>query len=197
MTENGPDRPTGADRRKFRAMVRELHMRIGFDGTWYYHNSPIRRMPLVKLFASVLQRDGSGEYWLITPVEKGRIEVEDVPFVAVEMTVEGEGRNRSVTLRTNIDDNVTVGSGHPLRFDRDPQTGQPRPYVHVHRGLEARLSRPVFYELVDLGEETPPDVRAGVEAGVEAGGAEFGGADFGVWAGGRFWPIGDLEGAAV
>ena len=84
---------------------------------------------------------------------------------------------------------MTVGPGHPLRFDRDPATGEPRPYVHVHRGLEARLSRPVYYELVDLGEETPADV--------ESGGADFSGADFGVWAGGRFWPIGDLEGAAV
>ena len=184
MAGKGPEVPTSADRRNLRAMVRDLDMRIGFDGTWYYHNSPIRRMPLVKLFATVLQRDDSGGYWLITPVEKGRIEVEDVPFVAVEMTVEGEGRNRNLTLRTNIDDNVTVGSGHPLRFDRDPETGEPRPYVHVHRGLEARLSRPVFYEMVDLGEETP--------AGVDGGGA-----DFGVWAGGRFWPIGSLEGAAV
>ena len=158
MAGKGPEKPTGADRRKFQAMVRDLHMRIGFDGTWYYHNSPIRRLPLVKLFATVLQRDDAGEYWLITPVEKGRIEVEDVPFVAVEMTVEGEGRDRSVTLRTNIDENVVVGTGHPLRFDRDPATGEPRPYVHVRRGLEARLSRPVYYELVDLGEETPADV---------------------------------------
>jgi len=165
-------------------MVRDLHMRIGFDGTWYYHNSPIRRMPLVKLFASVLQKDDTGEYWLITPVEKGRIEVEDVPFVAVEMTAAGTGSNRIVTLRTNIDDNVTVGPDNPLRFDHDQETGEPRPYVHVHRGLEARLSRAVFYELVDLGEETP--------AGIDAGGA-----DFGVWAGGRFWGIGQLDGAAA
>lgn len=194
MAGKGPEKPTGGDRRKFQAMVHDLHMRIGFDGTWYYHNSPIRRLPLVKLFATVLQRDDAGEYWLITPVEKGRIEVEDVPFVAVEMTVEGEGRKRSVTLRTNIDDNVTVGSRHPLRFVRDPATGEPRPYVHVHRGLEARLSRPVYYELVDLGEETPADVAGG---GADFSGADFGEADFGVWAGGRFWPIGDLEGTAV
>ena len=193
MAGKGPEKPTGADRRKFQAMVRDLHMRIGFDGTWYYHNSPIRRLPLVKLFATVLQRDDAGEYWLITPVEKGRIEVEDVPFVAVEMTVEGEGRDRSVTLRTNIDENVVVGTGHPLRFDRDPATGEPRPYVHVRCGLEARLSRPVYYELVDLGEETPADVGGGADFA----GADLGGADFGVWAGGRFWPIGSLEGTAV
>lgn len=189
MAGKGPDRPTGADRRQFQAMVRDLHLRIGFDGTWYYHDSPIRRLPLVKLFASVLQRDDAGEYWLITPVEKGRIEVEDVPFVAVGMTVEGEGRDRSVTLRTNIDENVVVGSGHPLRFGRDPATGEPRPYIHVRGGLEARLSRPVYYELVDLGEEAPADADVG-------GGTDFGGADYGVWAGGRFWPIGNLEGTA-
>lgn len=165
-------------------MVRDLHMRIGFDGTWFYHNSPIRRMPLVKLFASVLQKDDEEEYWLITPVEKGRIEVEDVPFVAVEMTVEGQGSNRSVTLRTNIDDIVTVGPDHPLRFDHDPDTGEPRPYVHVHRGLEARLARPVYYQLVELGEETPP--------GIDAAGA-----DYGVWAGGVFWPVGTIGEAAA
>lgn len=192
MAGKEPEPPTGADRRKFQAMVRDLHMRIGFDGTWYYHNSPIRRLPLVKLFASVLHRDDAGEYWLITPVEKGRIEVEDVPFVAVEMRVQGEGRNRSVTLRTNIDDNVTVGPAHPLRVVCDPQTGEPRPYVRLHRGLEARLSRPVFYELVELGEETP----AGA-ADADSAGADFGGADFGVWAGGRFWPLGSLDGEAV
>lgn len=174
---NATSDATPGDHEKFAAMVRDLHMRIGFDGTWFYHNSPIRRMPLVKLFATVLQRDEQGEYWLITPVEKGRIEVEDVPFVAVEMTVEGQGSNRSLTLRTNIDDIVTVGPDHALRFDHDPDTNEPRPYVHVHRGLEARLSRAVFYQLVDLGEAVPD----GIEAGK---------ADFGVWAGGTFWPIG-------
>ncbi len=184
MTETAHDDVTGSDREGFRSMVRDLHMRIGFDGTWYYHNSPIRRMSLVKLFSSVLEKDDGGEYWLITPVEKGRIEVEDVPFVAVEMTANGEGRNRTITLRTNLDDNVTVGPQNPLRFDRDRKTGEPRPYVHVHRGLDARLSRPVFFELIDLGEKTP--------AGIDAGDA-----DYGVWAGGRFWGIGRLDEAAA
>ena len=99
-----------------------------------------------------------------------------------------------MTLRTNIDDNVTVGPAHPLRVVCDPQTGEPRPYVRLHRGLEARLSRPVFYELV---EETPAGAADADSAGADFGDADFGDADFGVWAGGRFWPLGSLDGEAV
>jgi uncharacterized protein len=147
------------------------------DGTWLYRGSPIGRMPLVKLFASVLRRDDEGGYWLVTPAEKGRIEVEDVPFVAVEASVAGTGREQTVTLRTNLDEIVTVGRDHPLRVATDPSSGAPAPYVLVRDGLEARLARPVFYELVERGEEA-----SGGETRI-----------LGIWSGGEFFSLGALD----
>jgi hypothetical protein len=128
-------------------------IRIGRDGTWYYQGSPIGRIALVKLFATVLKRDAQGDHWLITPAEQGRIEVEDAPFVAVELSVVGSGPDQALTLRTNLDEIVTVDADHPLRVEHDPVSGEPAPYVVVRDGLEARLSRPVYYELVELGLE--------------------------------------------
>lgn len=162
----------------FEDICGDFGLSIRRDGTWYYRGSPIGRKPLVKLFASVLRRDDAGDYWLITPAEKGRIEVEDVPFVAVEADISGEGREQTVTLRTNLDEIVTVGRDHPLRVDSDPMTGAPAPYVLVRDRLEARLARPVFYELVERGEECLEDGRRVL----------------GVWSCGAFFRLGALDG---
>ena len=107
-------------------------MRIARDGAWFYRGSPIGRLPLVKLFASVLRREADGSYWLVTPAERGRIEVEDVPFLAVELTVAGEGRGQQLIFRTNLDDIVTAGPDHPLRVET-AASGEPAPYIHGAR----------------------------------------------------------------
>lgn len=152
-------------------------MRIARDGTWFYRGSPIGRMPLVRLFSTVLQRDETGSYWLVTPVERGRITVDDAPFVAVELTVQGEGRDQELIFRTNVDDTVAADNDHPLRVANDSATGEPNPYILVRNGLEARLNRPVFYELVELGKEE------------RVGDATL----FGVWSKGKFFPLGRLD----
>lgn len=133
---------------------RDLQMRIGRDGTWYYRGSAIARLALVKLFAAVLRREANGSYWLVTPAERGPVEVEDAPFVAVELTVEGEGREQRLIFRTNLDEIVTAGPDHPLRTETAAD-GAPSPYILVRDGLEALLARPVFYQLVELGGEEP------------------------------------------
>jgi uncharacterized protein len=136
--------------------TRWLGLRIMSDGTWQYRGSPIDRIELVKLFASVLRREPDGSYWLVTPVERGRIEVDDVPFVAVELVAQGVGTTRTVRLRTNLDEWLTLGPDHPLRLRRAVDAAAeagPVPYVEVRAGLEARLARAVYYELVELGEE--------------------------------------------
>jgi hypothetical protein len=125
-------------------------MRIGRDGTWYYRGSPIRRKPLVTLFSSVLKRDGSGQFWLETPVERGRIDVDDAPFVAVALTVSGSGQTQKLLFHTNLDESVTADSDHPIRVEMDAETGEPSPYIHVRNGLDALIARPVYYQLADL-----------------------------------------------
>lgn len=124
-------------------------IRIARDGTWYYHDSPIQRPGLVKLFASVLRRDDAGDYWLVTPAERGRIVVEDAPFVAVEVSISGSGEEQALTFRTNLDHYVTAGPDHPVRLSASPGTGDPIPYITIKDRLEARISRAVYYELVD------------------------------------------------
>ena len=156
----------------------DFDMRIARDGTWFYHGSPIGRKPLVKLFASVLSCDEEGAFWLTTPVEKGRVEVDDAPFLAVELSVVGEGRDQTLAFRTTLDDTVTADDDHPLRVALDPATGEPSPYVLVRGRLEALISRSVFYELVERGVER-------VVAGETL---------FGVWSAGRFFPLGRLAG---
>lgn len=153
-------------------------IRINRDGLWFYHGSPIGRKELVKLFASVLHRDSAGRYLLETPAERGVIEVEDAPFLAVELTVEGAGRTQSLIFRTNLDENVVADAAHPLRIASDPVSGEPNPYVSVRDGLEARLTRPVYYELVELGGEETIN----------------GETLFGVWSAGTFFPLGSLDG---
>jgi hypothetical protein len=155
-----------------------LGLRITKDGTWLYRGSPIRRKELVKLFASVLRRDSDGSYWLITPVERGRIEVEDVPFIAVEVAVVGTDAEQKVRLRTNLDEWLTLDADHRLQFRRPSDQAAAAgavPYVEVRAGLEARLARPVYYELVELGKEH----------------REQGRQRFGVWSDGRFFPLDD------
>ncbi|MFH1805129.1 MAG: DUF1285 domain-containing protein [Pseudomonadota bacterium] len=131
----------------------DIDMSISRDGTWYYQGGPIGRIELVKLFASVLQQDSEGGYWLVTPAEMARITVEDVPFMIVELRHEGRGCEGVIQLRSNIDTWIDLDDTHPLRVEHDPQTGEPSPYVMMDRGLEARLNRAVFYQLVDMADE--------------------------------------------
>jgi hypothetical protein len=151
----------------------DLSMRIAHDGIWYYQGSPIGRLPLVKLFASVLRREADGDYWLVTPAERGRIIVDDAPFVAVEVSAEGRGREQRLTFRTNLDEEVVAGNEHPIRAAADSASQAPIPYILVRSGLEARILRPVFYHLVEFGEQQ--------------------GDQFGVWSSGRFFPLGRLD----
>lgn len=148
----------------------DIDMRIAADGTWFYQKTPIGRSALVKLFASVLKREGE-KYYLVTPVEKCGIAVDDAPFLAVEMTVEEENRGRVLHFRTNVDDWVTCGSDHALRFERESGAGGLRPYIHVRRDLWAKVTRALFYDLVALGEERAVDGR--MMFGVASGGAFF------------------------
>jgi hypothetical protein len=127
-----------------------IDMRIASDGTWYYQKTPIGRPALVKLFASVLKREEDG-YFLVTPVEKVGIDVDDVPFLAVEMSA-AQDAGQTLTFRTNVDDIVAAGPGHALRFETEASGGL-RPYLHVRRDLWAKVTRALFYDLVELGEE--------------------------------------------
>ncbi len=157
----------------------EIPMRIAADGTWHYNGSPIGRPALVRLFASILRRDPDGRTVLVTPVERVGIEVEDAPFLAVEMAVEGEGDGRSVAFRTNVDDLVPLDGDHPLRFERDADGGL-KPYLRVRGDLWALVTRSLTYDLVGFGEER------------EDGGERW----FGLPAGGRFhriMPAADLS----
>jgi hypothetical protein len=129
----------------------DIDMRIAADGTWFYHGSPIGRPALVKLFASILKREGD-KFYLVTPVEKCGIVVDDVPFMAVELHVQEGDAGRELRLRTNVGDWLTCGPGHPLRFEEEAATGGLKPYVHVRSGLWAKLTRPLWFELVELGE---------------------------------------------
>lgn len=150
----------------------DLDIRIAADGTWYYMKSPIGRLPLVKLFSSVLKRE-DGRFFLVTPVEKVGIAVDDAPFAAVEMRIEGEGASRRIGFRTQVEDWIEVGPDHPLRFEKEAGTDGVKPYVHVRRDLWARVSRALFHDLASLGEI-----------------AAQGGRDwFGVYVAGVFYPM--------
>ena len=130
----------------------DIDMRIGTDGTWFYQKTPIGRPALVKLFASVLKREGE-KYFLVTPVEKVGIVVDDAPFIAVEMNTSGGNNGRVLQFRTNVDDWIPAGPDHALRFEPQPKTGGLKPYLHVRRDLWAKVTRALFYDLVALGEE--------------------------------------------
>jgi len=151
----------------------ELDIRIAADGQWFYLGTPIERERLVRLFSTVLRHDEDGRHYLVTPVEKIGIAVDDAPFVAVEMAVDGEGRDQRISLRTNVDDVVSVDGDHPLRFVEQAETGGLKPYVLVRGRLEALLARAVFYDLVALG---CTEMREGEEM-------------FGVWSAGEFFAM--------
>ncbi len=150
----------------------DLDIRIKRDGTWYYLGTPIGRASLVRLFSTILKLE-DGRYYLVTPVEKVGITVDDAPFVAVDFTARGEGREQVLRFQTNVGDFVEAGAEHPIRVERDPETGEPAPYVMVRAGLEALIDRKSFYRLVELG------------AHEEHEGARW----FGLWSGGRFFPV--------
>lgn len=150
----------------------DLDMRIARDGTWFYLGSPIGRHALVKLFSGILKLE-DGRYFLVTPVEKVGITVEDAPFVAVDFTVAGQGQDQAIRFVTHVEDEVTAGPDHPIRVERDAETGEPSPYVMVRRGLEARIDRKSFYRLVEIGDHALHE------------GARW----FGLWSGGAFFPL--------
>ena len=148
----------------------DIGMKIRADGVWIYGGSPIGRMPLVKLFAGVLRKDADGKHYLVTPVEKVDVAVEDAPFLAVEMEVQGAGLAQRLVFRTNVDDIVTAGPQHPLRFALEPSSGGLKPYLLVRGRLEALVTRALYYDLVELAVTDP-----------ERG--------FGLWNDGVFFPM--------
>lgn len=152
--------------------IGDIGLSIAADGSWQYRGSPIEREALVRLFASVLRREADGRHYLVTPVEKCPVAVDDAPFLAVEMEAAGEGRAQSIRLRTNLGEEVTVGEAHPLRFARETGGGL-KPYVALHDGLEALATRAVALDLAG---------RATVE---RVDGADW----FGLWSGGRFFAM--------
>lgn len=154
----------------------DIDMRIARDGRWYYMGTPINRLPMVKLFAGILRREPDDSYVLVTPVEKVGIRVDDAPFLAVEMQSEGEGRQRRIAFRTNLDEVVPLDAEHPLRVEVAAETGEPSPYIKVHDRLEARLARPVYYELAELAEPAENDSSL-----------------LGVWSDGSFHALGRID----
>jgi len=130
-----------------------MDMRIDPHGDWYHEGTRIERRPLVNLFASILRREDDGEYYLVTPVEKWRIQVEDAPLLAVDMDIGGEGDSRKIVFTLNTGRAVPLDAGHPLHVNLDDRSGEPRPYLRLERGLSARLSRALFYRLVDAAEQ--------------------------------------------
>jgi len=150
----------------------DLDMRIARDGTWFYLGTPIGRKPLVKLFSSIIRKDGA-DYFLVTPVEKVGITVDDAPFVAIDFEASGAGEDQTLTFTTHVDDQAIAGPDHPIRVTRDPKTGEPAPYVLIRSNLEALIDRKSFYRLIDLGCHAPFE----------------GTSWFGLWSSGTFFPI--------
>jgi len=173
--DDASGKPAGGGKRRTPVDMGHYGISIDSEGEWSHGGTPFPRIALAKLFATVLKRDADGRYWLETPVERGQVDVADAPFVAVELRATGVGEGQDVSFRTNLDDWVPLDDAHRLRIDVDPETGEPRPYVHVRGGLEARLLRPVFYELAELAVENAT------------------GETMGVWSGGLFHEVGPAE----
>ena len=145
-----PPMPRGIIPKPGQVICENIDMYIDRNGNWYHQGSPIRRIELVRLFASVLKRDADGDYWLITPAEMAKIAVEDVPFLAVELFRTGDGTKQNLSLRTNLDAIITINERHPIRITINYDTGEPTPYVVLDKTIEAKISRAVYYELVSL-----------------------------------------------
>lgn len=154
----------------------DLDIRIARDGTWFYLGTPIGRPGLVRLFSTILKREGE-RFFLVTPVEKVGIKVDDAPFFAVDFSVSGDGQEQTLTFETTVGDQVTAGPDHEVRVERDPDTGEPSPYVHVRAGLDALIDRKSFYRLVEIGGHND--------------------GWFGLWSGGVFFPIIPSDALAV
>lgn len=150
----------------------DLDMRIARDGTWFYQGTPIGRTALVRLFSTILKLE-DGKYFLVTPVEKVGISVDDAPFVAVDFRLDGTGHGQNIVFKTNVGDEAPAGAEHPIRVMRDSETGEPAPYLMIRSGLEALIDRKSFYRLVDLCTH---EMHAGAQW-------------FGIWSGGVFFPV--------
>ena len=154
----------------------EIDIQISRDGTWFHEGSPIRRAGLVRLFSTILRKEGD-RFVLVTPVEKVGIQVDDAPFVAIDFEVEGDGKTQTITFETNVGDWVVAGPDAPIRVTRNPENEEPSPYVLVRGALEALIDRKSFYRLVDQGEVCSID------------GKDW----FGVWSSETFFPIAPMR----
>ena len=150
----------------------DIDIRIARDGQWYYQGEPMAREALVRLFAGILRREDDQSYYLITPVEKWRLQVDDLPFVAHSLEIDNAGAQQQLYLTTNTGERLAISPAHPLQVDHCPQTGEPRPWVYVRRGLEARILTSAFYDLAEIAEP------------------QGDGDHFGVWSGGTFFLLG-------
>jgi hypothetical protein len=173
--------PAKSDGPRIPAECGDLPFIIKRDGTWLYRGTPINRKPMVCLFATVLKREADGSFLLETPAERGKIEVEDAPFIAVELDWSGHGTQQVLTFRTNVDQCITAGPEHPIRIAHDLLTCEPTPYLHIRDGkgtfpIEARINRATYYELVALAE---PGMLHGRKV-------------LGIWSDGAFFSLGDL-----
>ena len=155
----------------------DIDMRIAADGTWFYLGTPIGRPALVRLFSTILRREADGSFVLVTPVEKVGLKVEDAPFIAVRVDAADAGSRQKLSFMTNVGDAVVAGLEHPMRVEHRGREREPRPYVHVRGGLEARIARPVFYELVGIAEERATNT----------------GRELGVWSDGAFFSLGSPD----
>ncbi len=151
----------------------DMDMVIRRDGSWHYMGSPIGRASMVRLFSTIMRHDDDDCYYLVTPVEKVRIQVEDAPFVAIAVDVEGEGQNQVLTFTTNVGDTVRLDSEHPFRVDLDPESAEPSPYILVRDQLEALVHRNIFYQLVEMADIQPME------------NSDW----YGIWSGGAFYKI--------
>lgn len=155
----------------------DFDIRIARDGRWFYHGSPINRIALVKLFASVLRRDADGAYWLVTPAEAVRVRVDDVPFTVVALSATGTGRAQVLTVRTNLDESVIIDAEHGIRVAAPDVEGARIPHIRIRDGLEARVLRAVYYDLIARGVDA----------------AQGNDQIYGVWSAGRFFPLGTIN----
>ena len=151
----------------------DIGMEIKSDGTWYYMGTPIARQKIVKLFSRILRREKDNSFVLVTPVEKVLVKVADAPFIASYVQIIGEGKNLNLKFDTNVGDTIVASKDYPIRVNIDKKTNQPSPYVLIRKNLEAKISRSVFYELVDIAEHHKNK--------------------FGVWSGGSFFPFSDSK----